>query len=123
MKAARDLISDRVVVVDPEQRLRDVAVPIEAKGALYCAVVEKTGAFVGLVRLSEVGSKSSERIFADLLSPKAPLDVLETMEADLVIKLLRAQGRDELVVLSVGRKYVGLATRESVFEWWARQWR
>ena len=121
MKTARDLISRRVVRVQPEQRLRDVAELIEAQNALYCVVVGKAGEFMGLVRLTEIVMKSADRIFADLISASAPVHISDALDAELVIKLLQAQGCDELAVLEGGRRYVGLATRESVFEWWAGQ--
>ena len=118
-KCARDMISSRVVRVEPEQRLRDVGAEIRAKNALYGAVVDRAGKFVGLIRLTEVVLKSPDRICADLVSVSTPLDISETLDAELVIKLLQAQGCDELVVLAPGSKFVGLATRESVFAWWA----
>jgi Mg/Co/Ni transporter MgtE len=121
LKTARDLISHRVVRVQPEQRLRDVAELIAARNALYCVVVGKAGEFLGLVRLTEIVMKSADRIFADLISASAPVHISATLDAELVIKLLQAQGCDELAVLEGGRRYVGLATRESVFEWWASQ--
>lgn len=121
MTRARDLISDRVVVAAPEQRLKDVGDAIAASNALYCAVVSSENRFVGLIRLSELVLKSAERICADLVSPLRPIHISDGMEADLVIKLLQAQGSDELVVISSGKTYVGLVTRESVFAWWSRQ--
>ncbi|HVW22267.1 MAG TPA: CBS domain-containing protein [Opitutaceae bacterium] len=121
MKTARDLLSHRVVPVEPEQRLRDVAALIQSRNALYCAVVGRAGEFIGLVRLTEIVMKSADRIFADLISASAPVHISDTLDAELVIKLLQAQGCDELAVLEGGRRYVGLVTRESVFEWWAGQ--
>jgi len=121
MKTARDLISQRVVRVQAEQRLRDVAALGEARNALYCVVVGRAGEFVGLVRLTEIVLKSADRIFADLVSSSAPVHISAALDAELVIKLLQAQGCDELAVLEGGRRFVGLATRESVFEWWASQ--
>lgn len=121
MKTAGDFLSARVVTVSPEQRLIDVADAIAKKDALYCAVVNKSGKFIGLVRLKEIVARSADRIFSDLVPFVAPLDINEKMEAGLVAKLLEAQGRDELVVLSSGRRYLGLVTRESLFEWWSRE--
>jgi predicted transcriptional regulator len=120
-KTARDLISQRVVLVDPEQRLREVAGEVASRNALYCVVVGRAMEFVGLVRLTEIVMKSADRIFADLISASAPVHISDTLDAELVIKLLQAQGCDELVVLEGGRRFIGLATRESVFEWWAGQ--
>lgn len=121
MTTARDLVSTRVVTVQSEERLRDVSAKIEEKNALYCVVVDKFGKFIGLVRLTEIVMKSADRIFADLISESRPLDIFEKMDPELVIKLLQARGCNELLVLGADKKYVGLATRESVFEWWARQ--
>ena len=121
MKTAGDFLSARIVVVSPEQRLRDVADAIAEKDALYCAVVNSSGKFIGLVRLKEIAAKSADRIFSDLGPFSVPLDINEKMEAGLVVKLLQSQGRDELVILSAARRYLGLVTRESLFEWWARE--
>ena len=118
MKIAADFLSTRVVVVSPEQRLADVASAIAEKDALYCAVVQKSGAFVGLVRFKEVVARSANRIFSDLVSSSLPLDINEKMEASLVVNLLQSQGCDELVVLTSGQRYLGLVTRESLFAWW-----
>jgi predicted transcriptional regulator len=121
VKTAGDFLSARVVTVDPEQRLVEVADAIAKKDALYCAVVNKSGKFIGLVRLKEIVARSPDRIFSDLVPFVAPLDINEKMEAGLVVKLLEAQGRDELVVLTGARRYLGLVTRESLFEWWSRE--
>jgi predicted transcriptional regulator len=121
VKTASDFLSTRVVTVGPEQRLTDVADAIAKKDALYCAVVDKSGRFIGLVRLKEIVARSADRIFSDLAPASLPLDINEKMEASLVVKLLQSQGCDEVVVLTSGKRYVGLATRESMFEWWARE--
>jgi predicted transcriptional regulator len=121
VKTATDFLSTRVVTVAPEQRLADVAVAIEKKNALYCAVVDGAGKFVGLVRLKEIVAKSADRIFSDLSPSSAPLDINEKMEARLAAKLLQSQGCDEIVVLTTAKRYVGLVTRESLFEWWVSE--
>jgi Mg/Co/Ni transporter MgtE len=121
LKTARDLLSTRVVTVAPGQRLADVSGAIIKYDALYCAVVSKSGTFRGLVSLKELVTKSPERIFSDLVPSIFPLDINESLEASLVVKLLRSQGSDELVVLTSEKRYVGLVTRESVFDWWARE--
>jgi predicted transcriptional regulator len=121
MKTAGDFLSTRVVVVGPEQRLADVADAIAEKDALYCAVVQKSGVFIGLVRFKEIASRSADRIFSDLVPPSAPLNINEKMEASLVVKLLQSQGCDELVVFTSGQHYVGLVTRESLFDWWVHE--
>jgi predicted transcriptional regulator len=121
VSSARDFLSTRVVTVGPEQRLRDVTSAIIKNDALYCAVVSKSGVFTGLVRFKEVVARSADRIFSDLVPAQASLDINENLEAELVVKLLQSQGVDELVVLTSERRYVGLVTRESVFEWWVQQ--
>jgi predicted transcriptional regulator len=121
MKTARDLLSTRVAVVKPTQRLKDVAEDIAAREAIYCAVMEESGKFAGLVRLTEIVRRSADRIFADLVADAYPLDISESLEAGLVIKLLQAQGCNELVVLGAHQRYVGLVTRDSVFAWWSSQ--
>lgn len=121
MKTARDLLSTRVVTVAPGQRLNDVSKALIKNDALYCAVVDKTGNFLGLVSLKELVTRSPERIFSDLVPAIFPLDINENMEAALVVQLLRSHGSDELVVLTSARRYLGLVTRESVFEWWVQE--
>jgi predicted transcriptional regulator len=105
-------------MVDAEQRLFDVVGRIRIVDATHCVVVDReNGHFIGVVRLRDVATSSTDRIFADLVSHPVPLDVQETLEASLVGKILVARGSHELVVLSSHRKYVGLITRESFLEW------
>jgi predicted transcriptional regulator len=120
-KTAGDFLSARVVTVGPEQRLADVAEAIAKSDALYCAVVDKAGAFLGLVRLKEIVARSADRIFSDLVPFSAPLDINENVDAAAVIKLLQSRGCDELVVFTNAKRYAGLVTRESLFEWWVRE--
>lgn len=121
MKTARDCLSTRVVTVSPEQRLNDVVAAIVKHDALYCAVVDRTGHFIGLVRLKDIVTRSPDRIFSDLVPCVLPDDIEESVAVDEVIKLLRTEAIDELVVLSPRRIYVGLVTRESLFTWWTQE--
>lgn len=121
MKTARECLSTRVVAVFLDQRLIDVVGAVVRQDALYCAVVSREGDFVGLVRLKEIVLRSTERIFADLVSGSPPAAIDEKTPAQAIVKQLRAERCDELVVLSAGKKYVGLVTRESLFDWWARE--
>ncbi len=117
-RTARDLVSNRVVLVEAEQRLSDVVGRVGAVDATHCAVVDReTGRLIGIVRLKDVAAASSDRIFADLVSYPVPLDIQESLEALLVEKILEARGAQELVVCSAEMKYVGLITRESFLEW------
>jgi signal transduction histidine kinase len=118
MTTARDLLSDRVVLVFAEQRLSDAAEEIAAKNANYCTVFERsTQAFVGIVRLKDVASRSGERIFVDLIARPRPLDVHEEVDSRLVARALQAKQCDEAVVLRDDGAYLGLVTRESLLEW------
>jgi CBS domain containing-hemolysin-like protein len=120
VSTARDLLSKRVVVVDAENRLHDVVAEITAADASHCAVIDKKtdGKFIGVVRLKDIASKSAHRIFADLVSSSMPLDIQESLEANVVFRLMQARGSDEVVVMNMTREYVGLITRESLLEWW-----
>lgn len=121
VKTARDCLSTRVVTVGPEQRLIDVSEAIVRHDALYCAVVSRSGMLMGLVRLKEIVTRSTNRIFSDLAPAIAPIDVDEKMSIPDLVKLLQTEGIDEVVVLSNGKQYVGLVTRESLFDWWVRE--
>jgi CBS-domain-containing membrane protein len=120
MKTARDCLSNRVVTVHPDQHLIDVVAAVVRQDALYCAVVTRSGNFLGLVRLKEIVLRSADRIFADLVPAIPPMSVDEAVEAETIVKLLRSHRCDEVVVLTKEKQYVGLVTRESLFDWWVR---
>lgn len=121
MSTARECLSTRVVVVHPDQRLIDVVSGVVRQDALYCAVVTRNGSFIGLVQLKDIVLRSADRIFADLVPARAPASVDADTDATVIVKLLKTQRCDEVVVLSREQHYVGLVTRESLFDWWARE--
>ncbi|HEY9250871.1 MAG TPA: ATP-binding protein [Rariglobus sp.] len=116
---AKDLLSTRVVVVHPEQRLSDAAAALRKTRAQYCAVVnEDTRAFEGVVRLGDAAafSNAGSRIFADLGYDAAWRPVDENAPAETVLAELSADKDGVLVVLASGR-YAGLVTMESAWGW------
>jgi CBS domain-containing protein len=115
---ARDLISKRVLLVHAKQRPQDVIGEIIATNASYCAVMEEPHErFLGIARLKDIADKSADRFFSDLIVQPPPLDIRESMESNLVAKIMEARGNAEVVVLSDNGDYVGVITRESYFEW------
>jgi CBS domain-containing protein len=114
---ARDLCTETVVTVDAEQRPSDVVQALNDADATHCAVFDRLRGFVGIVRLREAATKSTNRIFADLVLQPEPLDVNEALDAHIVLKLIEARGSHELLVLSAKRQYVGLITRQSALTW------
>ena len=121
MKTARDCLSTRAVIVRPDQRLIDVVSDVVKQDALYCAVVTQNGNFMGLVQLKEIVLRSTDRVFADLVPDTTPPAVDETTDVNTIVKLLQTQRFDEVVVLTHEQQYIGLVTRESLFDWWALQ--
>jgi signal transduction histidine kinase len=117
---AKDLLSTRVVVVHPEQRLSDAAPALRELRAQYCAVInETTHLFEGIVRLGDAAalSNSASRIFADLLggSPWTRVDE-DTPAKDILARL--SEDRDAiLVVLDTENRYIGTITMESAWGW------
>ena len=90
---AKDLLSTRVVVVGPEQRLADVAAALREVRAQYCAVVNgESGVFEGLVQLGEVAgfTNAGTRIFADLAADTAWRRVTVDTPADDILNELSA---------------------------------
>ena len=121
MKTARDCLSTRAVIVRPDQRLIDVVSDVVKQDALYCAVVTQNGNFMGLVQLKEIVLRSTDRVSADLVPDTTPPAVDETTDVNTIVKLLQTQRFDEVVVLTHEQQYIGLVTRESLFDWWALQ--
>jgi Mg/Co/Ni transporter MgtE len=103
--------------VQATDRPDDVRDQIASRDATHCAVIDHSKRFVGIVRLREIAGKSPHRIFADLITYPTPLDVHESLDANLVVKLMEARGSLEIAVLTRSGKYVGLITRESLLEW------
>jgi signal transduction histidine kinase len=120
---AKDLLSTRVVVVNPEQRLADVAPALRESRAQYCAVVdEETGVFGGLVHLGEIAgfSNASARIFADLAGDTAWRRVAAETPADEILDELSTHKEAVFVVLGPGESYTGVVTMESAWGWLVR---
>lgn len=116
---AKDLISSRVVVVHPEQRLSDVVGPLRQARAQYCAVVnDDTHAFEGIVRLDDVAaSNTGQRIFADLIGEMPWISVAENASADEVLAILSTDKTALVAVLRPDGYYLGIITMESAWGW------
>ncbi|MDF3059665.1 MAG: domain protein S-box [Rariglobus sp.] len=117
---AKDLLSTRVVVVHPEQRLSDAAPALRQLRAQYCAVVEEnTGVFEGIVRLGDAAalSNSGSRIFADLSGGTPWIRVDEGTPAEGILTHLSDDRDAVLVVLTRDDHYIGTITMESVWGW------
>ena len=72
MTKAGELVTKRIVIGYPEQRLAYLSEQIAACHAQYCAVLEPGSAtLIGLVTFSELAASAStvNRIFADLMLP------------------------------------------------------
>lgn len=120
MVTAGALISLRVVLASPEDRLTDVATRMKASGAHHCVVAEGMGRhFVGLVRLADVAhyAHGGNRILADLVAPVQPVRVHASEPAQAIADLFVQHRLSEAVVVDDAERYVGLATAESVLEW------
>ena len=120
---AKDLLSTRVVVVRPEQRLADAAPALREARAQYCAVInEESGAFEGLVQLDGIAafSNAGSRIFADLAGDTPWRRVAEDTPADNLLDELSVNNEAVFVVLSAGGKYAGVITMESAWRWLVR---
>jgi signal transduction histidine kinase len=117
---AKDLLSTRVVVVGPEQRLADVAAALRELRAQYCAVVNgESGVFEGLVQLGEVAgfTNAGTRIFADLAADTAWRRVTADTPADDILNELSANKEAVFVVNNTEGRYVGVITMESAWGW------
>lgn len=117
---AKDLLSKRVVVVRPEQRLSDVAPDLREARAQYCAIVdEETGGFGGLVNLGEIAafSNAGSRIFADLAGDTARRRISPDIPADQILEELSADKEAVFIVMDAGENFTGVITMESVWSW------
>lgn len=117
---AKDLLSSRVVVVHPEQRLSDAAPQLREQRAQHCAVVdEKTHVFEGILRLGDAAalSNSGSRIFADLMGGTPWTRIDEHASAEAILACLSEDRDALLVVLAANGRYVGCITMESAWSW------
>lgn len=120
---AKDLLSTRVVVVRPEQRLADAAPLLRQARADVCAVVdEDTDTFEGVVHLGETAafSNAGSRIFADLAGDSPCRRIREDTPADDILAELSANNNALLVVFSEDGSYRGVITMESAWGWLVR---
>lgn len=117
---AKDLLSKRVVVVRPEQRLSDVAPDLREARAQYCAIVdEETGTFDGLVNLGEVAafSNAGSRIFADLAGDTPRRRINADIPADQILEELSTDKEAVFIVMDAGENFAGVITMESAWSW------
>jgi len=124
MTTAKQLISSRVVIGFPEQRLAYLGEKIEKVRAQYCIVLEAgSGSVVGLVNFADLASKPSTamRIFADLMQPPPALRVTEDQSSREVEALFAKYGLQEITVLSASSEFVGLITADSYCHWLMKQ--
>lgn len=120
MTAAKQLISSRVVVGFPEQRLAYLADRIENVRAQYCVILESmAGSVVGLVNFADLASKpgTTTRIFADLMQAPPMLRVREDQSFRDIEALFAKAGLQEITVLSAAGDFVGLITPDSYCQW------
>lgn len=116
----KDLLSARVILVHPEQRLSDVAAELRQARAQYCAVVnEETHAFEGIVRLGDAATFSNPelRTFSNMISEAHCSRVREDTPTEKILAELSADMDVILVVLAPDDRYVGLITKESAWGW------
>ena len=117
---AQDLLSTRVVVVHPEQRLSDAAAALRLTHAQYCAVInEESGACEGLVPLALALSYSSpaHRIFADLADETPWPRISEDTAAESTLSALGSDPGNALIVQKSDGRYAGIVTMESAWGW------
>ncbi len=117
---AKDLLSTRVVVVHPEQRLADAAAQLREHRAQHCAVVdETTRVFEGIVRLGDAAalSNAGSRIFADLSHGTQWTRVDDDTPAETILAYLSEDRDAILVVLDADNRYMGAITMESAWGW------
>ncbi|HKB91445.1 MAG TPA: HAMP domain-containing sensor histidine kinase [Opitutaceae bacterium] len=107
-----------MLVVHPEKRLADVSQEISQCKITHCVIVEKpSGRFDGLVRLTDIASSSSERIFADLVSSRELIEVAEDADFAEVASFFPSADREEIGVISFAGRFLGLITTESLLQW------
>ena len=120
---AQDLLSTRVVVVHPEQRLSDASEALRLARAHHCAIInEETGACEGLVPLSLALAYSSpgHRIFADLADGTPWRRIAEDTPAETILASLGSEPGDALIVEKSDGRYAGIVTMESAWGWLVR---
>ena len=126
MITAKDVISARVVMGAPDERLSDVANRMVLRQAQHCVVLDQPlGRALGLIRFVDVAARSSagNRILADLISEVAPLKVTAHEPASEIAALLESTGIGEAIVEAEDGSFIGLVTIESAFKWMLQEHR
>ncbi len=117
---AKDLLSTRVAIVRPEQRLSDMEAALRQAHAQYCAIVnEGTQAFEGVVRLGDasVFGNPNAPLFSDLAGGTDWRRTDEDTSAEEILATLTVDKNAILVVLAPDGRYVGIITMESAWGW------
>ena len=126
MPSAGSLISVRVATGLADEKLCEVALRVSRLNAHHIVVLhELTRKFVGLIRLTEVVSRTNagNHILADLVAEASPVTVKLNEPAQNVAHLFEKHGLGEVAVFTDSLQYVGLITTESVLQWSRQQWR
>jgi Mg/Co/Ni transporter MgtE len=116
MKTAGELVSERVVVGFPEQRLAYLSDAIQRTRAQYCAILDPGSArLVGVVDFSALAGTPTmtQRIFADLMKPPPEHVVRTTAPASEVDAIFARHGLGEITVVDQRYEFVGLITPDS----------
>ena len=117
---SKDLLSTRVVIVYPEQRLADVTLELRQTRAQYCAVVTpETHVFSGVVRLGDtaVFGNPELRTFSAMISEAPWSRINEDTATQDILAELSADTDAILVMLSTDDRYIGIITKESAWGW------
>lgn len=117
---SKDLLSTRVVIVHPEQRLADITPELRQTRAQYCAVVDSdTHVFSGIVRLVDtaVFSTPELRKLGEMISEASWRRISEETSTRDILAELSADTDAILVMLSPDDHYIGIITKESAWGW------
>jgi signal transduction histidine kinase len=117
---AKDLLSTRVAIVRPEQKLSDVEAALKESRAQYCAVVnERTQVFEGVVRLenSSVFQRSEPLVFSDITRETQWNRTSEDTPASEILATLTNDKDAIVVMLAPDDRYLGIITMESAWGW------
>ncbi|CAM2963333.1 sensor histidine kinase [Rariglobus hedericola] len=120
---AKNLLSTRVVVVHPEQRLADVADSLRLNRAHYCVITdERTGVFEGLIPLAGTHglTNAGHRIFSDLIIDTPLKRIAGDAPSEAIIADLGSDHNRVLIVEQSDGRYLGIVTMESVWDWLAQ---
>ncbi|HEU5081108.1 MAG TPA: hypothetical protein VFT72_17990 [Opitutaceae bacterium] len=120
-RPAGQLISKRVVIGYPEQRLAYLSEQIAARHAQYCAILEPgTAMLIGLVTFSDLAASATtvNRIFADLMRKPPRHQVFRNDPATKVRSIYEVERHfEEVTVLNEDGTFYGLITLESFCTW------